>query len=865
MDGALRRRSPRSSPTPTTSPTASTSAATSSSRPGCARRPSTRPRAAGRSRRRTDRGDDSDGAVPGHGHRLPVVGNTPEIPGVDTFAGPTYHTGRWPHEGVDFTGQRVGVIGTGSSAIQSIPIIAEQAAELTVFQRTATFTVPAWNEPLDPDGGEARSRPSTPSSARENRLMPSRLRGAHPRRTTSRRSRSTTTSAAREFERRWADRRPRLPRRLQRPAPQPRRQRHRRPSSSARRSREIVEDPERRARAHARPGRRLQAALRRHRLLRDLQPAARAPRRPARDADRGDHARRDPHDGGGEYELDAIVFATGFDAMTGALLAHRHPRPRRPEPPRRVGRRPAHLPRARRGGVPEPVHDHRAGQPVGAHQHDRVHRAARRVDRRLHRLPRRARARDDRGRRSTPQDAWVDFVNAVAGFTALPDLQLVVPRRQRARQAAGLHAAPRLPPLRRAVRRGRRGRLRRLRPGRLAGSARCRSASSRRISTRRCASIATCSASSTSVRLPVIEGRVLHRFDVDGGILKLVELPASGPPPGAESPPGPFQAATGIRWITIHVDDLDAFVERCAGWTRQVRRDRHQAGCAVRDRRGPRRQRHRVGRGEPRRRTASAAQRAGARAARRRRRRERGGRGKRSTSGSMVTFGLVHGSQHGAWCWERLTPELVDRGHDVVAVDLPCDDPEATIATYAACVVDALERRGRGRAGRALAGQPDDPRRGDDASGAAARSSCARCPPVPGRPSTPSSRRWSRRSSRPRAASSTPPVVSRSPTTDAIAVWYDDCSRRRRGLGGGPVAAAEPASARGAESAAGVARRARHGRARARRPLREPGLGGAGRDPRVWECHRWLIPGGHSPFLSRPAELADVLVEVATA
>src|SRR6185436_4543173 len=57
----------------------------------------------------------------------------PPIPGRETFAGRSYHTGRWPHEGVDFTGQRVGVIGTGSSAIQSIPIIASQAAHLTVF------------------------------------------------------------------------------------------------------------------------------------------------------------------------------------------------------------------------------------------------------------------------------------------------------------------------------------------------------------------------------------------------------------------------------------------------------------------------------------------------------------------------------------------------------------------------------------------------------------------------------------------------------------------------------------------------------------------------------------------------------------
>jgi cation diffusion facilitator CzcD-associated flavoprotein CzcO len=74
--------------------------------------------------------------------------NVPDIPGRDTFAGDTYHTGRWPHEGVDFTGRRVAVIGTGSSAVQAIPLIAEQAADLTVFQRTATYAVPAHNEPL---------------------------------------------------------------------------------------------------------------------------------------------------------------------------------------------------------------------------------------------------------------------------------------------------------------------------------------------------------------------------------------------------------------------------------------------------------------------------------------------------------------------------------------------------------------------------------------------------------------------------------------------------------------------------------------------------------------------------------------------
>jgi cyclohexanone monooxygenase len=77
--------------------------------------------------------------------------NHPHFRGREDFRRPLYHTGEWPHDGVDFTGLRVGVIGTGSSAIQSIPIIASQASELTVFQRTATYSVPAWNEKLTPE------------------------------------------------------------------------------------------------------------------------------------------------------------------------------------------------------------------------------------------------------------------------------------------------------------------------------------------------------------------------------------------------------------------------------------------------------------------------------------------------------------------------------------------------------------------------------------------------------------------------------------------------------------------------------------------------------------------------------------------
>jgi cyclohexanone monooxygenase len=72
----------------------------------------------------------------------------PDIRGLDRFKGKVYHTGHWPHEPVDFTGQRVAVIGTGSSGIQSVPVIAEQAKHLTVFQRTANFSIPARNAAL---------------------------------------------------------------------------------------------------------------------------------------------------------------------------------------------------------------------------------------------------------------------------------------------------------------------------------------------------------------------------------------------------------------------------------------------------------------------------------------------------------------------------------------------------------------------------------------------------------------------------------------------------------------------------------------------------------------------------------------------
>jgi cyclohexanone monooxygenase len=103
----------------------------------------------------TDRGDRATAPICIMATGCLSVPQEPQIPGLDSFEGPLYYASRWPHEPVSFTGQRVGVIGTGSSAIQAIPVIAQEAAHLTVFQRTPNFSVPACNAPLDPKFVEA--------------------------------------------------------------------------------------------------------------------------------------------------------------------------------------------------------------------------------------------------------------------------------------------------------------------------------------------------------------------------------------------------------------------------------------------------------------------------------------------------------------------------------------------------------------------------------------------------------------------------------------------------------------------------------------------------------------------------------------
>ncbi len=96
---------------------------------------------------------------------------TPDIEGVERFDGDVYFTSQWPHEGVDFTGRRVAVIGTGSSGIQCIPLIAADAAQVTVFQRTPNFSIPAHNGPPPPDrlAAVASDRDAYRAAARTSR------------------------------------------------------------------------------------------------------------------------------------------------------------------------------------------------------------------------------------------------------------------------------------------------------------------------------------------------------------------------------------------------------------------------------------------------------------------------------------------------------------------------------------------------------------------------------------------------------------------------------------------------------------------------------------------------------------------------
>jgi cation diffusion facilitator CzcD-associated flavoprotein CzcO len=124
---------------------------------------------------------------------------TPNFSGLDTFAGEIYHTAHWPHEDVDFVGKRVAVIGTGSSGIQSIPIIAEQAAHLYVFQRTPNYSIPAGNTPLS-----SEELDDIKAGYAERRRLSWRSGGGSPHITASKPTMEFTPAERRAaFEKRW--------------------------------------------------------------------------------------------------------------------------------------------------------------------------------------------------------------------------------------------------------------------------------------------------------------------------------------------------------------------------------------------------------------------------------------------------------------------------------------------------------------------------------------------------------------------------------------------------------------------------------------------------------------------------------------
>ncbi|MCY4143974.1 MAG: NAD(P)/FAD-dependent oxidoreductase [Gammaproteobacteria bacterium] len=127
--------------------------------------------------------------------------NIPVIEGIESFKGNAYHTGKWPHEPVDFSGQSVGIVGTGSSAIQAIPHIADQCKSLTVFQRTPNYSIPARNGSLDLDY-EARIKARYPQFRQRNRAMPAALGCFHAANNQSVLD-ATEPERRREFSKRW--------------------------------------------------------------------------------------------------------------------------------------------------------------------------------------------------------------------------------------------------------------------------------------------------------------------------------------------------------------------------------------------------------------------------------------------------------------------------------------------------------------------------------------------------------------------------------------------------------------------------------------------------------------------------------------
>jgi len=368
--------------------------------------------------------------------------NVPDFKGLESFAGPVYHTAQWPHQPVDFTGLRVGVVGTGSSAVQAIPLIARQARELTVFQRTAAYAVPAHNGPLDRDF-EARIKADYAGFRERNRRMPAGFGSERPPNPNSALGAAPAEREA-AFEARW---------RIG-------------GFSFLGSYRDIMLDE----RANALAAEFVRGKIRR--IVRDPETARLLS--PAQTigckrlcVDTGYYETYNRANvklvDVSRHPIDAIGHRRAQPRIRRAGAGHRlrchdrhvdAPGPARPQGaahPGQVARRAAQLPGTDDRGLSEPVQHRRPGQHLRVHERHRVDRAPWELDRRLHPPPRRAGSsdhrsdRDGRGGLGRARER-----NRLAH--GLPDLQLLVPGRQHPRQAAHVHAAGRLPALRRQVR-----------------------------------------------------------------------------------------------------------------------------------------------------------------------------------------------------------------------------------------------------------------------------------------------------------------------------------------------------------------------------------------------------------------------------
>ncbi len=268
---------------------------------------------------RTDRGDRVSAQFLVMATGCLSTSKVPEVPGLESFRGAWFHTGHWPAEGVDFTGQRVGVVGTGSSGVQAIPLIAAEARELTVFQRTPNFVLPARNHPIDPEHQRAvKSR--YPEHRQAARVSAFGVAGATPEKSAHE---VTADERAARYHAVWYDEDNNLVDMLTSYTDMITDAAANDTAAQFVRDRiaEIVDDPET---AHLLQPTDHPFGTKRPCLGTDYYETYNLPHVRLVDV------RKDPiveitptglRTASGEFEVDALVFATGFDAMTGALTA----------------------------------------------------------------------------------------------------------------------------------------------------------------------------------------------------------------------------------------------------------------------------------------------------------------------------------------------------------------------------------------------------------------------------------------------------------------------------------------------------------------------------------------------------------------